>query len=100
MAFPTALDDQITDSVSRAGLEVIGGPQAIGRTCQFAAGFHATHNSIVKQQQALTMQTETVHGVSGLGPLGAGSSGKSTESARLGALAGGLRSTCHRRSRY
>ncbi len=71
MAFPTALNDQITDSVTQVNTKVVGDTPAVSTgnlllvTSQALA--NAAHNATNNQQQAyVTMQAATTQGVSNL----------------------------------
>lgn len=68
MAFPTAVNSQITDSVTQANLQVLGDAPAIAlgnlyqATAQALA--NAAHNATTAQQQSwMTMQAATTQGV-------------------------------------
>ncbi|MEC4591696.1 MULTISPECIES: RebB family R body protein [Nitrospirillum] len=82
MAFPTAVNDQITDSVTQANTKVIdpAPPQAIGQVMQALA--HSTgilmENAVSQQQQqAILAQAATTQGVTLI--YGAGSPSKPVE---------------------
>jgi len=71
MAFPTSVNDQITDSVTQANVKVLGDAPAIAlgnlyqATAQALA--NAAHNATSAQQQAtITMQAATTMGVTTL----------------------------------
>ncbi len=71
MAFPTAVNDQITDSVTQASVKVLGDAPAIAMgnlyqaTAQALA--NAAHNATANQQQAyILMQAATTQGVATL----------------------------------
>jgi len=71
MAFPTSVNDQITDSVTQANVKVLGDAPAIAlgnlyqATAQALA--NAAHNATTAQQQAaITMQAATTMGVTTL----------------------------------
>lgn len=71
MAFPTAVNDQITDSVTQANTEVAGHApaMALGNLYQATAQAlaNAAHNATAAQQQAnVTAQAATTMGVATL----------------------------------
>ena len=71
MAFPTAVNDQITDSVSQANLQVLGvaPATAMGTLYQATAQAlaNAAHNATNAQQQSyVTAQSATTMGVATL----------------------------------
>ena len=71
MAFPTAVNDQITDAVSQANLKVIGDAPGLASGNLYIATSQAlsnsAHNATTAQQQTLeTAQATTVQGVSTL----------------------------------
>ncbi|MCU1226416.1 MAG: RebB protein [Edaphobacter sp.] len=83
MAFPTAVNNQITDSVTQANLEVLGTSPAVAlgnlyqATAQALA--NAAHNATTLQQQnAITAQAATTMGVSTLYSLDTASTGAAT----------------------
>jgi len=83
MAFPTAVNSQITDSVSQANLKVIGDAPAMAMGNLFVATSQAlsnsAHNSTSNQQQAtLTGQAANTQGVATLYSLDIGSTGAAT----------------------
>ncbi|MCU1226419.1 MAG: glycerol-3-phosphate dehydrogenase [Edaphobacter sp.] len=83
MAFPTAVNDQITDSVSQANLKVLGDAPAMGLGSLFVATSqalsNAAHNATFAQQQAVTTsQTVNVQGLSTLYSIDTASTGVST----------------------
>jgi 4-hydroxyphenylpyruvate dioxygenase-like putative hemolysin len=68
MAFPTALNSQITDSVTQANLQVLGDAPAIAMGNLFQATAqalaNAAHNATAAQQQTnITAQAVTTMGV-------------------------------------
>ena len=68
MAFPTAVNSQITDSVTQANLEVLGTAPATAMGNLFQATSqalaNAAHNATAAQQQAnITAQAVTTAGV-------------------------------------
>ncbi|QCI67999.1 RebB family R body protein [Phreatobacter stygius] len=84
MAFPTAVNDQITDSVTQANVQVLGASPAIAMgnlyqaTAQALA--NAAHNATMAQQQMyLTAQAATTTGVALLYSLGTASTGVATK---------------------
>ena len=83
MAFPTAVNNQITDSVTQANLQVLGTSPAIAMgnlyqaTAQALA--NAAHNATLAQQQMyVTAQAATTMGVSLLYSLNTGTTGAAT----------------------
>ncbi|MBI0331654.1 RebB family R body protein [Burkholderia plantarii] len=71
MAFPTAVNSQITDSVSQANTEVVGTAPAVAMGNLFVATgqalSNAAHNATNNQNQSyVTMQTSTTQGISTL----------------------------------
>jgi len=84
MAFPTAVNNQITDSVTQANLQVLGSAPAIAMgnlyqaTAQALA--NAAHNATMAQQQMyVTAQAATTMGVSLLYSLDTGSTAAATK---------------------
>jgi hypothetical protein len=84
MAFPTAVNDQITDSVTQANTKVLGDAPAIAMgnlyqaTAQALA--NAAHNASNNQQQTyVTSQASTTMGVSTLYSIDTASTGVSTK---------------------
>jgi hypothetical protein len=83
MAFPTAINDQITDSITQANTKVLGDAPAMGMGNLFIATSqalsNAAHNATNNQQQSnVTMQAATTQGVGTLLSIDTGSTGKST----------------------
>ncbi|MBB5768340.1 hypothetical protein GGR60_003174 [Xanthomonas arboricola] len=83
MAFPTAVNDQITDSVTQANLQVLGSSPAaaMGNLYQATAQAlaNAAHNATLAQQQMyVTAQAATTMGVSLLYSLDTGATGAAT----------------------
>ncbi len=83
MAFPTAVNDQITDSVTQANVKVLGDAPAIAlgnlyqATAQALA--NAAHNATNAQPQSfVTSQTATTMGVATLYALDTASTGVAT----------------------
>ncbi len=71
MAFPTAVNDQITDSVTQSNVKVLGDAPAIAMGNLFQATAqalaNAAHNATTAQQQTnVTAQAATTMGVSTL----------------------------------
>jgi hypothetical protein len=84
MAFPTAVNDQITDSVTQANVKVLGDAPAIAMgnlyqaTAQALA--NAAHNATNAQQQSyVTAQAATTMGVATLYSLDTASTGVATK---------------------
>lgn len=84
MAFPTAVNDQITDSVTQANTHVLGDAPAIAMgnlyqaTAQALA--NAAHNATESQQQSyVTAQAATTAGVSTLLAIDTAATGAATE---------------------
>jgi len=83
MAFPTAVNDQITDSVTQANVKVLGDApaMAMGNLYQATAQAlaNAAHNAANAQQQSyVTGQSATTMGVATLYSLDTASDGKAT----------------------
>ncbi len=83
MAFPTAVNNQITDSVTQANVQVLGDAPAIamGNLYQATAQAlsNAAHNATTAQQQAnVAAQAATTMGVALLYSLDTASTGKAT----------------------
>ena len=84
MAFPTAVNDQITDSVAQSNVQVLGvAPSlAMGNLYQATAQAlaNAAHNATMAQQQMyVTAQAATTRGVSLLYSLDTSSTGIATK---------------------
>ena len=84
MAFPTTVNDQITDSVTQANTEVLGTAPAIAMgnlyqaTAQALA--NAAHNATTSQQQTnITAQAATTMGVTTLYSIDTASTGIATK---------------------
>lgn len=84
MAFPTSVNNQITDSVTQANVKVLGDAPAVAvgnlyqATAQALA--NAAHNATAAQQQAgVTAQAATTMGVATLYSLDTASTGKATQ---------------------
>ena len=83
MAFPTAVNDQITDSVTQANTQVLGDAPAIAMGNLFVATSqalaNAAHNATTTQQQSyVTAQASTTQGVSTLYSIDTASAGIAT----------------------
>ena len=84
MAFPTAVNDQITDSVTQANVKVLSDApaMAMGNLYQATAQAlaNAAHNATTSQQQNnITAQAATTMGVATLYSLDTASTGIATE---------------------
>ena len=84
MAFPTAVNSQITDSVTQANVKVLGDAPAMAMgsfyqaTAQALA--NAAHNATNSQQQSnVTAQAATTMGVATLYSIDTASTAKATE---------------------
>ncbi len=83
MAFPTAVNSQITDSVSQVNTKVLGDAPSIAMGNLFVATSqalsNAAHNATNNQQQSyVTMQASTTQGVSTLYSIDTASDGIAT----------------------
>jgi len=83
MAFPTAVNSQITDSVTQANVQVLGSAPAVAMGSLFQATAqalsNAAHNATIAQQQTnLAAQAATTMGVALLYSLDTASTGKAT----------------------
>lgn len=83
MAFPTAVNNQITDSVTQANLEVLGVAPAMALANLYQATAqalsNAAHNATTSQQQnGITAQAATVMGVTTLYSIDTASTGEAT----------------------
>lgn len=83
MAFPTAVNDQITDAVTEANVQVLGvaPATAMGDLYQATAQAlaNAAHNAALAQQQTnITAQAVTVMGVATLYSIDTASTGVAT----------------------
>ena len=83
MAYPTAVNNQITDSVTQSNTKVLGDAPAVAMgnlyqaTAQALA--NAAHNATTAQQQNnITAQATTVMGVATLYSLDTASTGEAT----------------------
>lgn len=84
MAFPTAVNDQITDSVTQANVKVLGDAPAMSMGNLFQATSqalaNAAHNATMAQQQAaITAQAATTMGVTTLYSIDTATTGVSTK---------------------
>lgn len=84
MAFPTSVNDQITDSVTQANVKVLGDAPAVAMGNLFQATAqalgNAAHNTTVAQQQTgVTAQAATTMGVATLYSLDTASTGMATK---------------------
>jgi hypothetical protein len=84
MAFPTAVNSQITDSATQANVQVLGvAPSvAMGNLYQATAQAlaNAAHNASSAQQQTnVVMQASTTMGVATLYSIDTATTGKATE---------------------
>ncbi|AQQ00810.1 glycerol-3-phosphate dehydrogenase [Pseudoalteromonas aliena] len=84
MAFPTAVNSQITDSVTQANVQVLGDAPSIAMGNLFQATSqalaNAAHNATSGQQQAnITAQAATTMGVSLLYSIDTASTGMATK---------------------
>ncbi|MGC2776963.1 RebB family R body protein [Bradyrhizobium sp. HKCCYLRH2060] len=84
MAFPTAVNSQITDSISQVNTKVLGDAPAVAMGNLFIATSqalsNAAHNATNNQQQSyVTMQASTTQGISTLLTLDTGTTGIATE---------------------
>lgn len=84
MAFPTAVNSQITDSITQTNLKVLGDAPAIAMgnlyqaTAQALA--NAAHNATTAQQQNnISAQAATTMGVATLYSLATAATGKAVE---------------------
>ncbi|KAF1060532.1 RebB family R body protein [Burkholderia gladioli] len=83
MAFPTAVNTQITDAVTQADTEVLGDAPAMAMGNLFVATAqalsNAAHNATsAQQQQNITAQAATVMGVATLYSIDTAASGEAT----------------------
>lgn len=93
MAFPTAVNSQITDSVTQANVKVLGDAPAMAlgsfyqATSQALA--NAAHNATNSQQQSnVTAQAATTMGVATLYSIDTASTAKATEAILNSKVAG------------
>ncbi len=85
MAYPTAVNSQITDSVTQANVEVLGSAPATAMGNLFQATSqalsNAAHNATTSQQQTnITAQAATTMGVATLYSIDTASTGMATKS--------------------
>jgi hypothetical protein len=85
MAFPTSVNNQITDSVTQVNVKVLGDAPALSMGNLFQATSqalgNAAHNATSAQQQtAVTAQAATTMGVAVLYSLDTASTGMATRS--------------------
>ncbi|WP_186183436.1 RebB family R body protein [Burkholderia gladioli] len=83
MAFPTAVNTQITDAVTQADTEVLGDAPAIAMGNLFVATAQALSNAVhnatnAQQQQNITAQAATVMGVATLYSVDTATTGEAT----------------------
>ncbi|ATF87734.1 MULTISPECIES: RebB family R body protein [Burkholderia] len=83
MAFPTAVNTQITDAVTQADTEVLGDAPAVAMGNLFVATAqalsNAAHNATnAQQQQNITAQAATVMGVATLYSVDTATTGEAT----------------------
>ena len=83
MAFPTSVNDQITDSVTQANVKVLGDAPAIAMGNLFQATSqalaNAAHNATAAQQQTgLTAQAATTMGITTLYSIDTATTGVAT----------------------
>ena len=76
MAFPTSVNDQITDSVSQSSVQVLGNASSVALTSLYQSMAHSLsllfENSVHAQQQAaIVAQAATTQGVATLLSLAA-----------------------------
>lgn len=84
MAFPTAVNSQITDSVSQVNTKVLGDAPAMAMGNLFVATgqalSNAAHNATNNQQQSyVTMQASTTQGVATMLSIDTASDGVATQ---------------------
>ena len=84
MAFPTSVNDQITDSVTQANTKVLGDAPAIAMGNLFQATAqalaNAAHNATSSQQQTnITAQAATTMGVTTLYSIDTAATGIATQ---------------------
>lgn len=84
MAFPTSVNDQITDSVTQANVKVLGDAPAMSMGNLFQATSqalgNAAHNATTSQQQtAVTAQAATTMGVTTLYSIDTATTGVATK---------------------
>lgn len=84
MAYPTAVNDQITDAVSQVNTKVLGDAPAVAMGNLFTATSqalsNAAHNATHNQQQTnVTAQSATTQGISTLYGIDTASTGVATQ---------------------
>lgn len=84
MAFPTAVNSQITDSITQANTKVLGDAPAVAMGNLFVATSqalsNAAHNATNNQQQSyVTMQASTTQGVATLLAVDTASTGSASK---------------------
>ena len=84
MAFPTAVNEQITDSVTQANVKVLGDAPAVAIGNLYQATSQALGNSAhnatsAQQQTGVTAQAATTMGVATLYSLDTASTGMATQ---------------------
>lgn len=84
MAFPTAVNSQITDSVTQANVQVLGDAPAVAMGNLFQATSqalsNAAHNATTSQQQTnITAQAATTMGVTLLYSIDTATTGVATK---------------------
>lgn len=84
MAFPTAVNNQVTDSVTQSNVKVLGDAPAVALGNLYQASAQALGNSAhnatgAQQQAAVTAQAATTMGVATLYSLDVAAAGKATE---------------------
>jgi len=84
MAYPTAVNSQITDAVSQANAHVVGNAPAFAMASLYQAtaqalGLAAQNATSAQQQASVTAQAATTMGVATLYSLDTASAGVSTE---------------------
>ncbi|WP_144633812.1 RebB family R body protein [Bordetella genomosp. 13] len=83
MAFPTAVNSQISDSITQANTEVVGAAPAVAMGNLFVATgqalSNAAHNATNNQNQSyVTLQASTTQGLSTLYGIETGTTGVAT----------------------
>jgi hypothetical protein len=84
MAFPTSVNDQVTDSVTQANVKVLADAPAVALGNLFQATAqalaNAAHNATTAQQQvSITAQAATTQGVATLYSIDTATTGVATE---------------------
>jgi len=84
MAYPTAVNNQITDAVTQSNVKVLGDAPAMALASLYQATAqalaNAAHNATTAQQQNnVTAQAATVMGVATLYSIDMASAGKATQ---------------------